>query len=159
MRLIKLTDKIKKSYRKYVLPSKLDFVFHLIFGFQTAYLLLILVFLVEQFFNIFEFGTNQVIILFYSGLGLSIIIVSAFLYKLFHWLDDIDETHNQFALSFGVGFAVILFMYLDYLNVQIDFIWIDLGIILFSIILNLGIFWRFTRNLYTITIEFIKEIK
>ncbi len=152
-----LIDRLKKAYKKLVLPSKADYIFHFLFAFQVSYTLQIIIFVIEQIFNIFEIVDNQGIVLFYLGLFISVILVTFFLYRLFHWLDDVDETHNQVALGLGVIFSVLLFGSIQNFDISLNFLWVDIGIILASILLNTLIFMKFTKRLLIIIKEFFEK--
>jgi H+/Cl- antiporter ClcA len=150
---LSLKDRVIQNYRKYVLLSRIDYIFHILFSFSVTYIVLIIVFFVESVINFFEESPDISIKWFYLGLGLGLGFITYLLHRLFHWLDDVDETHNQFALGTGVFLAILLFAFIQ----ALDLSWshtahlvLDLCILAASLGFNFGFFSRFWKKVFRI---------
>ena len=147
---LKLKNRILENYRENVLDSKIDYVFHILFSFSFTYIVLIKVFFIESVISFFEESPDISIKWFYLGLGLGLAFITYLLHKLFHWLDDVDETHNQFALGTGVVLAVLLFAFIQALDLSwshTTHLIVDICILAASLGFNFGFFAGFWKKI------------
>ncbi|MEI7604356.1 MAG: hypothetical protein WCJ19_05035 [bacterium] len=149
---------IRKKYKKLVLFSGHDNVFHFLFGFGFTYGFLFLIFLLESIFaslNILE--DNHIV--FYIGMSISIVIAIFFEYLLFNRLDDINETHNQFALAAGTATSIILFFALDLINfTSSEIMFIDIFFLCLSFGLLIIFFFHFWKDCIHLIFDKLKKI-
>ena len=145
---------IKKNYGRFVLKSKIDFLFHILFGFLFTYLSLIIIDFLEILFRLRLniFNTNE--IWYFIGIGIVIFFTVFYQYKMFNKLDDIHEMHNQLALVFGDILALCVFVGLGVLALDINYLFLDIPILFLSLIFNIFLFSKFWNSFFRILFFF-----